>query len=199
MRNGQPRSADRSIGRPSRAAWSGWSNLARRGRSGRVRCSDGDGMVLGNFTYEPIPALKIRLRVPQPVRQVRSLERGPLPFAMDDTSAGKPLPKSLPASFPSASTTSCCSSQMSEPKELPRVTEIGSFNRDPTGSAPRTAPRWVAVKRRSLRPQPKESKSLNRRKQREQSSGSFSVVSVSSCSKCAGKQGSLLCHTCAVR
>jgi hypothetical protein len=37
------------------------------------------------------------------------------------------------------------------------------------------------------RPQPNESKSLNTRKQRERNSGSFSVLSVSSCSKCAQK------------
>ena len=58
-------------------------------RAGVYDAPTGTALVLGNFTYEPIPALKIRLRVPQPVRQVRSLKRGPLPFAMDDMSAGE--------------------------------------------------------------------------------------------------------------
>ncbi len=44
----------------------------------------GSALVLANFTYEPIPALKIRLQVPRPIKQVRSLERGPLPFSVEE-------------------------------------------------------------------------------------------------------------------
>jgi len=44
----------------------------------------GTALVLANFTYEPIPALKIRLPVPRPIKQVRSLERGPLPFSVEE-------------------------------------------------------------------------------------------------------------------
>jgi hypothetical protein len=46
----------------------------------------GTVLVLGNFTYEPIPELKIRLPVPRPVNRVRSLERGPLPFSVEKAS-----------------------------------------------------------------------------------------------------------------
>jgi hypothetical protein len=46
----------------------------------------GTVLVLGNFTYEPIPELKIRLPVPRPVNRVRSLERGTLPFSVEKAS-----------------------------------------------------------------------------------------------------------------
>ena len=48
----------------------------------------GTALVLANFTYEPIPALKIRLSVPRNVRQVRSLERGPLKFSVEEMPGG---------------------------------------------------------------------------------------------------------------
>lgn len=48
----------------------------------------GTALVLANFTYEPIEALKIRLSVPRTVRQVRSVERGPLKFSVEETSSG---------------------------------------------------------------------------------------------------------------
>lgn len=48
----------------------------------------GTALVLANFTYEPIPALKIRLSVPRTIRQVRSVERGPLKFSVEETSSG---------------------------------------------------------------------------------------------------------------
>jgi hypothetical protein len=45
----------------------------------------GTALVLANFAYEPISALKIRLHVPRPVKQVRSLERGALRFSAEET------------------------------------------------------------------------------------------------------------------
>jgi hypothetical protein len=47
--------------------------------------------------------------------------------------------------------------------------------------------RQTGVNQRGLRPQPNQSKSLNRREQSERSRGTLSVVSVSSCSKCAAE------------
>ncbi len=46
----------------------------------------GTALVLANFTYEPISALTIRLSVPRSVKQVRSLECGPLRFTVDEPS-----------------------------------------------------------------------------------------------------------------
>jgi hypothetical protein len=48
----------------------------------------GTALVLANFTYEPIPDLRIRLTVPRSVKQVRSLERGPLQFSVEAAPAG---------------------------------------------------------------------------------------------------------------
>ena len=39
-------------------------------------------LVLANFTYKPIGALRVRLRVPHEVRSVRSVERGPVAFTV---------------------------------------------------------------------------------------------------------------------
>ena len=40
-------------------------------------------LVLANFAYEPIAELRVRLRVPRPVRGVRSVEHGKLAFTAD--------------------------------------------------------------------------------------------------------------------
>ena len=44
----------------------------------------GTALVLANFTYEPIRGLKIALRIPKPVKSVRSVESGPLRFSVSD-------------------------------------------------------------------------------------------------------------------
>jgi hypothetical protein len=46
----------------------------------------GTALVLANFTYRPIEALTVRLPMPKPVRVVRSVERGPLPFIVEQAS-----------------------------------------------------------------------------------------------------------------
>jgi hypothetical protein len=48
----------------------------------------GVALVLANFTYEPIPELRIGLPVKKPPRQVRSVERGPLSFTVEPASPG---------------------------------------------------------------------------------------------------------------
>ena len=49
----------------------------------------GTALVLANFTYRVIEALTVRLPLPKPVRAVRtvrSVERGPLPFTVEQAS-----------------------------------------------------------------------------------------------------------------
>jgi hypothetical protein len=46
----------------------------------------GTALVLANFTYEPIEALAVRMPMAGPVRGVRSLEHGPLRFAIEPAS-----------------------------------------------------------------------------------------------------------------
>ncbi len=50
---------------------------------------NGTAVVLANFTYEPINALKIRLPLSRGVKTVRSVERGPLKFTLEKA-AGHP-------------------------------------------------------------------------------------------------------------
>jgi len=44
-------------------------------------------LVLANFTYEPIPSLRICLRVKRPIQSVRSVSKGPLPFTRAEPGA----------------------------------------------------------------------------------------------------------------
>jgi hypothetical protein len=46
----------------------------------------GTALVLANFTYRAIEALTVRLPLPKPVRTVRSVERGPLRFTVEQAS-----------------------------------------------------------------------------------------------------------------
>ena len=55
----------------------------------------GSVLVLANFTYEPVPDLRVGLPVARPVRSVRSLTRGDLPFTLEaappnHAAAGRP-------------------------------------------------------------------------------------------------------------
>ena len=47
---------------------------------------DGTALVLANFAYRPVEALTVRLPLARPVQTVRSVERGPLPFATEQAS-----------------------------------------------------------------------------------------------------------------
>jgi hypothetical protein len=48
--------------------------------AGVFESPDGAALILANFTYDPIPRLEIGLSVKRAPKQVRSLEKGPLPF-----------------------------------------------------------------------------------------------------------------------
>ncbi len=99
----------------------------------------GTALVLGNFTYEPIPALKIRL--PRTATRSASPVTGAGALAVRDgrhVRGRNRCPRRCLRAFPRHQRHRAVRVRMSEPKDLPRVTEIGSFNRDPTGSVPRT-------------------------------------------------------------
>ena len=64
--------------------------------AGVFESSSGVALVLANFTYEPISRLEIRLPVKRTPKQVRSLEKGPLKFAIKRASpslAGQGYPR----------------------------------------------------------------------------------------------------------
>ncbi len=47
----------------------------------------GTALVLANFTYQPIPQLDIRIPMSRPVKQVRSIESGPLQFSVEPSAS----------------------------------------------------------------------------------------------------------------
>jgi hypothetical protein len=57
-------------------------------------------LVLANFTYEPIEKLRVRLGVAGPIRSVRSVERGPLEFAVEKPQAGSGQPAAVTFTMP---------------------------------------------------------------------------------------------------
>src|SRR6185503_5166927 len=46
----------------------------------------GTALALANYTYRPIQGLTVRIPLARPVRSVRSVERGPVPFAQESAS-----------------------------------------------------------------------------------------------------------------
>jgi hypothetical protein len=62
--------------------------------AGVYDAEEGTALVLANFTYQPIEALKVRLFVPRPVKSVRSVERQELKFTAE------PAPRDHPPGYP---------------------------------------------------------------------------------------------------
>jgi hypothetical protein len=77
-----------------------WVELSRPVvEAGLFDAATGSALILGNFTYEPIPRLNVRVLLPKPCAAVRSMEKGPLQFKKES-----PRPAEEKAGYPVAIT-----------------------------------------------------------------------------------------------